>query len=71
MKWETGTGASGAEERKAQSGEKGSSVEDGCWMVWDRKLTSDSLGGSSDLSVPVGSAAQSAGAHPERPHGWD
>lgn len=48
---------SAAEEKRAQTGEN-------WWTVWDRKPIFDSLGGSSDLSAPVGSA------HLERPPGW-
>ena len=46
MRWETGRVASAAEGRKAQSEERGSSVEEGRWMVWDRRLTFDLLGDS-------------------------
>ena len=46
MRWGTGRAASGVEEKKAQSGEKGSYVVEGQCMVWDRKLTFDLLGGS-------------------------
>lgn len=45
-RWETGRAGSGLEERKAQSGVKGSYVVEGQWMVLDKKLTSDSLDGS-------------------------
>lgn len=38
---------SGAEERKAQNEERGSSVEEEHWRVWGRRLTFDLSGGSS------------------------
>lgn len=41
MRWETGTAMSGAEEKKAQSGERGPSLEEGRWTLWDRMLIFD------------------------------
>lgn len=46
MRWETGRVASGAEGRKVQSEERGSSAEEEHWMVWDKRLTFGLLGGS-------------------------
>lgn len=58
MRWGTGRAASGAEERKDRSGERGSSVEEAHWTVWDKKMTFDLLGGSSWPSAAVRSVAQ-------------
>lgn len=44
--WETGRAMSGAEERKGQNEERGSSVEEEHWRVWGKRLTSDLSGGS-------------------------
>lgn len=71
MKWETDRARSGAEEMKAQSGERGSSVVEGRWTVWDMKLTFDLLGGSPWPSAAVRSVALQGGAHLERAPGWD
>lgn len=71
MKWETDRARSGVEEKKAQSGERGSFVVVGHWTVWDTKLTSDLLGGSPWPSVAVRSAALPGGAHLERAPAWD
>lgn len=62
---------SGAEGRKAQSGERGSSVVEGRWMALGRRLTFDLLGGSPWPSAAGRSAALQVGDHREREPGWD
>lgn len=71
MRWETGRAASGVEGRKAQSVEMGSSVEEGRWMVWGRRLTFDLQGGSPWPSAVGRSAARQGGGHWERAPGRD
>lgn len=66
MRWETGRVASGAEGKKAQSGQRGSYVEEVHWTVWGRKLTFDSLGGTPETSAVGRSAVQQVGGHQER-----
>ena len=57
--------------RKAQSGERGSSSEQGRWTVWDKRLTFDLPGGSPWPSAIERSAAPRGGGHQERAPGWD